>query len=315
MRAWAVVTILLVALAAAPVDAKLEDERARALAYLAGHADEAGPLAANLAEAAAANGRDPAEWPSPHDPVAAHVQVPGPDAANISLLRPLRALALANDPRAGPGGELTARVQQHVGASGYGSPATLNDDAYAILALAAAAPLDDGDRFQPMAAHLRANQHAGGGWGWAVGGGPGTDMTGLVVEALHVAGSPPEAGPVLAFLATTRDARGGFAESPGGARNCESTAWGIRATLRLGAEVDPDDWGFLLGLQRDDGGFAHAEGGRSDLLCTADAATLIGDVVPPGGDGDLGIPAPGAAWVLLALATAAVARSTRLRQP
>ena len=308
-----VLPLLLVVALAAPAQAKLDAAAGRALDYLEERAAGAGPLAANVAEAAHALGQDPSAWP-PGDPLAARIEVPGPDASNISLLRPLRALALAGDARAA---DLEARVLSHRGESGYGDARTLNDDAYAVLALAAARPDDAGERFTPMLQALGAGRHPSGGWGWAVGGGPSTDMTGLVVEA-YVAvegGFHDEASPdALDFLATTADPRGGYAESPGGARNCESTVWGIRLSYRLTGNADPDDWDFLLGLQNEDGGFAHLPGGRSDLLCTTEVAGLLGEHVAPA-TGDRGIPALPPGLVLVALATLAIAMSTRLREP
>ncbi len=312
------VLLLLIAAAAMPAEAKLDAAADRTLGYLEDHAATSGSLAPNVAEAAHALGKDPAAWP-PGDPVAARIEVPGPDASNVSLLRPLRALALAGDPRAGIHGELTARVAGRVQPSGYGDPRTINDDAYAILALLAARPIDDREPYAPMVRALSDSQDGSGGWGWAVGGTPGTDMTGLAVEALwREGGSVPESLAVgaQAFLTTTRHPDGGFAETPGGQRNCESTVWGIRASYRLAGRLEADDWDFLLGLQQRDGGFAHLEGGRSDLLCTTEAAGLLGemDVDAPAASDE--VPAP-TFPMLAALLTAicAVAMSTRLRQP
>ena len=312
--AWTAFLLLAAAsLGAPPADAKLERAAGRALDYLEAHAATAGSLAANVAEAAAANGLDPSAWPE-GDPVAARVAVPGEGASNVSLLRPLRALALAKDPRMH---DLAARAWSHVQASGYGDPRTVNDDAYAILALSAAEPAGGAQRFAPMVEALHAAQHPSGGWGWAVGGAPGTDTTGLAVEALLAgdSGRPGEGREaILGFLASTRDPRGGYAETPGGTRNCESTVWGLRASHRLTGAADPDDWDFLLGLQRPDGGFAHVAGGRSDLLCTTEAAGLLGEHAVPAGSGGRGIPALAPPALALLLATVAAAMSTRLRE-
>jgi hypothetical protein len=297
------------------VDAKLDRPAARAAAYLQEHAAASGSLAPNVAEAAYALGHHPARWPE-GDPIAARVEVPAGTASNVSLLRPLRALALAQDDRADADGELTQRVQSHLGTTGYGDTRTLNDDAYAILALRATDPGAGNDRFASLRQHLIANQHADGGWGWAVDAPSGTDITGLVLEGLFWSGGIDgiDRNGTLAFLARTHHSDGGFAESLGGQRNCESTVWGIRAQQRLQADVDPDDWVFLLGLQQDDGGFSHLAGGKSDLLCTTEAAAFLGENLVPATKSD-GIPAPSMAWTLLALVIYAVSRSTRLRQP
>lgn len=309
-------------LAATPVQAKgLGPQGDLGLDYLAARASGAATLAPPVVEAAAANGLDPAQWPTPADPVARHVEVPGEGAANISLLRPLRALALAGDPRAAPEGELTRRVLALVRHDGFGDPRQLNDDAYAILALRAAGLAEADARLQPMRERLTAAQAADGGWGWSATARSGTDMTGMAVEALHASGGIPDSAavPVRAFLASTQQERG-FSELPGGSANCESTAWGLRASGRLGMAVRDRDWWFLLGLQQPDGGFAHLPGGASDLLCTAEAVAVIGEARagalpgPAQGRGSIAGPALGTTVALLA-ATTWMAMSTRVRHP
>lgn len=295
----------------------IEAQRGPALDYLAGHLAGAGPLAANIAEAAHANGVELATWPTASDPVADHVPSEfGEGASDVSLLRPLRALALLQHPAAAPEGALTQRVLGRFGPDGYGDPRTLNDDAYAILALRAVGFPAGHERVQAAREQLLRHQGDDGGWGWAVGSPSGADLTGLAVEALVASGGVPD-GPglgALAFLASTR-AQAGFAETPGGAPNCESTVWGLRATQRLGQSSRDGDWRFLLGLQRADGGFAHLPSGPSDLLCTSEAATLLGqahagDVAAPA-PGRAGIPAHGLATAVAAVALAAARLQVR----
>lgn len=313
--------LLLVLLAPAAGGKGLEAQGQQALGYLAGHAADAGALASHFAEAAHANGEDPFSWPARTDPIAGRIEVPGEGASNVSLLRPLRALALAGDARAGPEGELTRRVLANGDAGGHGDPRTLNDDAYAVLALRAAGLPQGHAAVQAPRMHLLANQGSDGGWGWAVGAPPGTDMTGLALEALHASGGIPAeaADGARAFLASTRLGGRGWSETPQGTPNCESTVWGLRASDRLGEPAPPAEWRFLMSLQRADGGFAHVVGGPSDVLCTAEAATLLGEarsglVHAPVAD-DAGIPGPGFAMALGALLvpTAFVAMSMRHR--
>lgn len=295
----------------------VEARRAPALAFLADAAPEAGTLAANVVEAVAANGLDASTWPTPDAPLARRITVPAEDAPFITLLRPLRALALAGDERAD---DLAHRVQAGFDGAQFGSAAQLNDDAYAILALRAAGTPGDDPAIQATAAFLRAHQNADGGWGWAVGSPSGTDLTGIVVLALQASAplGPAESNAVAAFLATTRSGDG-YAESPGGTANCESTAWALRTLARVGHEPDASAWRFLLGLQKADGGFAHLPGGAADLLCTAEAATALGEaadgLVPfTVGEGGWRIPALGLPHLVAALgATVAVAMSTRIR--
>ncbi|MEK6976446.1 MAG: hypothetical protein AABY18_08915 [Candidatus Thermoplasmatota archaeon] len=315
LEAWAFA--LLILLAPTTAAKGIEVQRGPALDFLASRLDGTGTLAANIAEAAHANGLDPSTWPSALDPVANHIPpTVSADASNVSLLRPLRALAFAHHPAAAPDGDLTLRVLAKVGPDGFGDPQSLNDDAYAILALRAVGLGADDLRLQAARSHLLATQGTDGGWGWAIGAPSGTDLTGLTVEALAVSGGVPEdvAAGALTFLASTRG-DSGFAETPGGTPNCESTVWGLRATDHLGTTPRATDWRFLLGLQLRDGGFSHLPGGLSDLLCTTEAATLLGEahagiVAGPALDGR-GIPAPGG----LAVIAVAVAAALRIRRP
>jgi hypothetical protein len=306
---------LLVLLAPAAQAKGVAAQRGPALDYLADHVDGAGPMTANIAEAAHANGLDLAAWPTEDDPVVAHLPVEFPeDAANITLLRPLRALAFAGHPAAAADGDLTARAYGKLGPHGYGDRRTFNDDAYALLALRAAGLAVD-DRLQATRDHLLAAQGQDGGWGWTLGSPSDTDMTSLVVEALHATGGVPGEAAAHArdFLATTRSSAG-FGETSGSEPNCESTVWGIRATQRLGAAPRDDDWWFLLSLQQRDGGFAHLPGGTADLLCTSEAATLLGEahageVAAPAME-DRGIPALGGLLVAVV-----VFATLRVRRP
>lgn len=319
MRLLAVTLVALLLLPGSAQAKGIDAQRGPALDYLADRIDGSAALAANIAEAAHANGLDPMSWPDATDPVASHLSSTFPEGgSNISLLRPLRALAFAGHTDAEPDGGLTLRVLEHFGPDGYGDRRTSNDDAYAILALRAVGfPADDA-RIHASRGHLLDAQRDDGGWGWTLGAPSGTDLTGLVVEALSVSGGLPESNASRArgFLATTRS-DAGFAETPEGTPNCESTVWGIRATDRLGGSPRDDDWWFLLGLQRADGGFSHLPGGSSDVLCTSEAAALLGEAHAGDIEGPVlgrdGIPAPGAAVAALALSGAAA--TLRIRRP
>lgn len=277
----------------------------------------AGSLAALFAEAGAANGHDPAAWPAA-SPLAPQVAVPPEGAAAIQLLRPLRALALAHDSRATPEGNLTQRVLATFDGAQFGAPQAVNDDAYAILALrAAGVPVQD-DRLQASGAFLQQARNPDGGWGWAVGGASGTDMTGLVLDALAALDrlDPSVAADAASFVASAKADRG-YAESPGGNANCESTAWALRILARHEAGTDADGWRFLLSLQQPDGGVAHLPGGPSDAFCTSEVLTLAGlagaGTVPFPLESRNSTPGPSSASLLFALATIAVAMSTRIR--
>ncbi len=271
----------------------------------------AGAFAPLFTEAVEANGLATASWPAAN-PLRGQVTVPGPDAATIQLLRPLRALALAGDPRAALEGDLVGRVLASFDGAQFGSPQALNDDAYAILALTQAGLATTDSRLAASARTLAAAQREDGGWGWAVGSPSGTDMTGLVLMALDAVAELEEgrlqAG--LAFVSSTGKGAG-YAETPRGTPNCESTAWALRAQALGGQKDDPASWRMLVGLQQSDGGFAHLPGGASDPFCTAEVLTAValaeaGTLRFSLGEGR-SIVAPGLAWALLGLGAAAVA--------
>lgn len=295
----------------------LDGMREGALAWVEARSrDGAGSFAPHFAQAVESNGLATASWP-PGNPLRDQVLVPGPEATPIQLLRPLHALALADDPRSSVEGELVQRVLASFDGQQFGNPTALNDDAYSILALTQAGLPPTDARLLASAQALAAAQRDDGGWGWAVDSPSGTDMTGLVLLALHLEGQ--DAGPLpaaLAFVASTRSGDG-YAETPGGTANCESTAWALR-TQALGGDVDPAAWRFLLSLQQEDGGFAHLPGGPSDPLCTSEALTVAGlahaGAVPFILDSGHGIPAPGVAWTVVALSAVGVAMSTRIRR-
>lgn len=228
-----------------------------------------------VAEAASAAGKDLHSWPPPL-PIADQVQWPADDAPLLQALRPLHAAALA-----GHGDQAVAqRVRDRVLAAydgvQFGEPALLNDDAFALIVLAAA-DVSWTTELRPAIHGLVANQSADGGWSWSAGAAGETDVTGLVLAGLSQAGALGEVTPegVLAFLGTTESPGGGHALQAGGGPNCDSTVWAIRAYAALGRQAPQGDWDFLLGLQRQDGSFAYTPGGPANALCTAEAATLL----------------------------------------
>lgn len=308
---WVLLPLLLTATC---VQAKgIEDARQSALSFLGDAALVAPGLAALVAEAGAANDLDLQAWPA-EQPVAGRLHVPGDDAPFIALLRPLRALALAHDARAA---DLAQRVSAGFDGTQFGSPHMLNDDAYAILALRETGrPPQDADLLQ-AARFLLDHRNADGGWGWAVGGPSGTDMTGIILAALEsLHADPRDAQAALPFLNRTQ-VGDGYAEAPGQEANCESTAWALRIQDQAEAAPDRAAWTFLLSLQNPDGGFAHVPGAPSNLLCSAEAATVLGlaaagHLHTPNLDG-AGIPAVGA-WPSLAVVAAAGILQRRLRQ-
>lgn len=256
-----------------------------AMGHLASLRDEQGRWAAGqvplVAEAAHAARLDLAAWPEPV-PVARQVAWPGEDVGYLAALRPLHAEALVAA-AAGDRARLV-QVQDRVlaGFDGrqFGEPGLLNDDAYALLVLGAAQATWTSD-IEVAVDSLLASQSADGGWSWAVGGDGEVDMTGMVLAGIAEAGAIHRvpADRVLAFLAAARVDGGGYALAPGGQANCDSTVWAVRAQGQLGLAADRAAWGFLLGLQGEDGGFAYLPGQEANVLCTAEAAEVLGMAV------------------------------------
>lgn len=235
-------------------------------------------------EAAAAAGLDPRAWPEPV-PLADQVAWPPEGGPLLAALRPLHAVALAHPGDWGTLLEVRGRVLAGFADGQFGEPGLLNDDAFALIVLGATGANTTMDaRIATAARNLRANQSADGGWPWAAGGDGETDVAGLVLEGLAAVGTgepgldPAAADAVRGFLAAARaeGEGGGYALAPGGEANCDSTAWAIRLHGRLGDPVPPEAWGFLLGLQRDDGAFAYRPGGPANALCTAEAVVVLG---------------------------------------
>lgn len=219
-----------------------------------------------VVEAALATGKDPSTWPSPV-PMVEQMQWPADNATYIAALRPLHAWALLPE-HGGRGADIERRLLAGYDGRQFGNPALLNDDAFALLTLAALDPMEASDR----AASLAENQTAGGGWSWAPGSEPETDMTGIVLTALADARAGGfDASRARSFLDGTHVPGGGHALRTGGSANCDSTVWALRGGRALGVPAPADDGAFLASLQRRDGGLAYLAGGAANALCTVEA--------------------------------------------
>jgi energy-coupling factor transport system substrate-specific component len=133
----------------------------------------------------------------------------------------------------------------------------VNSTAWGVLALRA------GGRAIPAATvpHLLAAQSANGGWSWSGKGAGDADDTAAVVEALRVAGQPAASRPIqraLAFLRRCRTASGGFATSPGGTPNAQTSAWAIQAFAAAGASPGKHALAYLARLRQRNGSYRYA---------------------------------------------------------
>ncbi|MEK6986067.1 MAG: hypothetical protein AABX89_06775 [Candidatus Thermoplasmatota archaeon] len=235
-------------------------------------------LAPYAVEAAALGGVDPNRWPT-GDPAVVGLALPlGP---YLSQLRPAYALALANPSDASVQSQLRSVVLAGLNGTQFGEPALLNDDAFALRALAAAGSDAAADGWRAAVEGLARNQT--GGWSYRMGVAPDTDSTGIVLVALGAANGLGLANrtAALAFLAASRDGDGGYGTSPGEVANCHSTVWALRGHFALDAPTPNGAWAYLAAL-RAPGGWAYPTGGAVNAFCTAEVATLFGAAVAAG---------------------------------
>jgi hypothetical protein len=179
-----------------------------------------------------------------------HAQEGGGSAADVDL----RALALS------AAGEDATPLLDRIAADARADGTIgdyVNSTAWGVLALRS------GGRAIPAATipHLLAAQSANGGWSWS-GKGPGdADDTAAVVEALRAAGQPAASKPIqraLAFLRRCHTASGGFAASPGGTPNAQTSAWAIQAFAAAGASPGKNALAYLARLRQRNGSYRYA---------------------------------------------------------
>lgn len=286
----AVLALVLVAVLVPVAQAKpsaLKEAHERGLEFLAAQGGS-GPYPAGLApyavEAAHAAGLDPAAWPDPSRAALDSVEVPPPEEPFLRLVRPAYALALAGRLHDWHGEDIEGRLRAGFDGAQFGDPGLLNDDLFAGFALSADGnTVHDDEALGAAAEFLVSNQNEDGGWGYAVDGASAVDTTAMAVLFLQRSQATADgtlydvAMRAVEFVLSAQDpATGGFAETPGGEPNCDSTAWALRIYLD-GRGLDA--WDYLLGLQGDDGGFAYKARQASNALCTVEAVTLLGDAL------------------------------------
>jgi hypothetical protein len=151
---------------------------------------------------------------------------------------------------------LTATYSATTGGYGAGS----GDTAWAVLGLAAM-----GEPVPSAAAdYLISVQNADGGWAWNEWGASSeVQHTATVVQALLAAGesvTSTEIVDAMVFIASGKNADGGYAYMPPGASDAATSAYVVQALLAAGSGPD-ETWcseiecGYLLGVQQPDGSF------------------------------------------------------------
>ncbi|MCS6845927.1 MAG: hypothetical protein NZ528_16655 [Caldilineales bacterium] len=207
-------------------------------------------------------------------------------------------VAAGVDPRTFGGMNLVAKINAYYTPATGAFGTTVQDQAWAMLGLAAAA-----EPVPPAAvARLTSLANADGGWGWTAGMSSDVDSTAVAIQALIAAGEPPTSSAVAGGLAYLRSAQltnadGGFPASPaqpwGTRSNTNSTAYAVQAILAVGQDPLSAAWAitathpisYLLGQQLPSGAFVYQDP-PANLFATQQAVpALVGKPFPLPGRG------------------------------
>jgi hypothetical protein len=167
----------------------------------------------------------------------------------------LALVAAGRNPRSAGGRDFVQTIQSSVRGGRIGTLVATNQ--FGILALkAAGAPI-------PASAKrtLLADQNADGSWPVSPHGDGDSNLTATGIQAAIAAGIPrtdPVITRAIASLARFRS-RGGYALSPGGAPDAQSTGW-VLSGLASAGRSDAAAGVYLAGLQTANGSFAYQRG-------------------------------------------------------
>ncbi len=148
----------------------------------------------------------------------------------------------------------------------------LNDDIWAILALASAGRANSAI-VQSAKDYLLTQQNSDGGWSYSTGAGSDTNDTAAAVMALIEAGvtaSDPVIVQALDYIKSAQNTDGGIGYQPGSDSDAGSDSWTISSLIKAG--IDPTSWlqgnnhpvSHLESLQAADGGFWWVAEGTSE---------------------------------------------------
>lgn len=242
----------------------------------------------DAALALSAAGEDPNAWPpaaaTPIQYLGAHRAELENETSACDACRWAKTVvvlaAAGRDPRAFEGFDYVSKLDEHYENGQIGSVGQVNDDAWGLLAYAAANE-SDAAKIDTIRVHVTAKQNADGGWSWNLN--PLKSdawATATVALALLATGSEPDElafqGPrgASAFLKSQQDGSGLMVQD--GGESAESTAIAIQAIRALGADPAGPEWtkngtslvDAVLRLRRSDGGFAHDSRGNANWLAT-----------------------------------------------
>lgn len=170
----------------------------------------------------------------------------------------------------------------------FGSADLLNDDFWAVMALASVNQLANTDSTKNF---ILDHQNSDGGWSWSVSGTSDSNDTAAAMMALLDLGLNSSSTPIvnaLAYLQTTQNSDGGLAYDLGSSSDGASTAWVITALNK--ANISASSWQkdnnnpvtFLESLRQDNGSFLWmpSDGQGSTMVTTYALVALTGKFYP-----------------------------------
>ena len=170
------------------------------------------------------------------------------------------------------------RLKSYYQNNQFGEEALINDDVWAVLALAS---LGQENLSQALAVknYILNFQNSDGGWGYSTSSSSDTNSTAATLMALLETGLSPESSEIqkaISYLRASQNNDGGFPYTPGAISDSCSDAWTISAIYKLGQNPTHPDWGKndknplknLLSFQDEDGGFWWQREG-DNKFCTA----------------------------------------------
>lgn len=199
--------------------------------------------------------------------------------------------AIGEDPTAFGDVDYVAQLKTYYENQQFGNNGWINDDVWAILALAS---INQADLEEVTNAKnfLLANQNSDGGWSHAVGGPSDTNDTAVAIMALLEVGFTASDSVItnaVGYLQSSQNDDGGFPYDPnpdtawGGNTDSDSSsdAWVISVIYKLGQ--DPAAWtksggnpiSHLKSFQDEDGGFWWVEPGTSEYNNKASTAHAV----------------------------------------
>lgn len=169
--------------------------------------------------------------------------------------------------------DYVAQLKTYHNNNQMGSASLLNDDMWAILALASVGEVNSAEAADAKN-FILAHQNPDGGFGYAASGNNSdTNDTAAAIMALVEEGLNPSDSVItnaLAYIQTAQNSDGGIGYEVGSASDSGSDSWVISALAKV--NIDPTTWDqggnnpltHLQSLQDDDGGFWWVEEGTSE---------------------------------------------------